>query len=709
MCGIIGIFNKNNATKSVIEGLKILKNRGRDSYGIITEKQIEIENKISELNIITTKNAMGHALHSIVGNVKQPIKFHGKIVANCEIYNWKELNVKYKLNAKNDAEVIIKLIEKKGIDKIESVIEELDGDFAFCYWNDEQLIIARDLIGVKPLFYSYSENGFSFCSEKKVLEKLKFDSINELIPRKILKYDIKENNIEFINQKFYQTKNIKDSFEKILSTTEKKLIKSIEKRIPNQKFGILFSGGVDSSVLALICKKLKKDFVCYTVALDEPTMTPADDLIYAKKVAKELDLNLKVIKIKIKEIPELLKKIIPLIEDSNVTKVGVALTFFPACKIAKKDGIRVMLSGLGSEEIFAGYQRHKNALGINKECVHGLLKMHERDLYRDDVISMQNSIELRVPFLDKELIKYALTIPGKYKIKDKTEKYVLRVIAEHLGLGEEFAWRKKKAAQYGSKTHRAIEKLTKRNGFKLKSEYLKQFFTKQNLKLGALVSGGKDSLYAMQVMQKQNYEISCFITIKSQNPDSYMFHTPGIDIVDYQAKALSIPMIVAKTRGIKEKELNDLKVALKSAQKKHQIDGLITGALYSTYQRDRIEKICDELGLKSFSPLWHIDQEEEMRAILKNKFKFILTSVAADGLNKSWLNKIITSNDIDNLNKLNKKIGLNIAGEGGEFESLVLDMPEFNQEIKIVKSKIVMENECTGRLLIEKVKLVDKK
>ena len=471
----------------------------------------------------------------------------------------------------------------------------------------------------------------------------------------------------------------------------------------------MFSGGVDSSVLALICKKLKKDFVCYTVALDEPGMSTAEDLIYAKKVANDLDLNLKVVKIKIKNIPNMLKRIVPLIEDSNVTKVGVALTFFPACKVAHKDGIRVILSGLGSEEIFAGYQRHKNAIDINKECIHGLLKMYERDLYRDDVVSMFNSIELRVPFLDKDLIKYALSIPEKYKIKEGVEKYILRVIAKNLGLKDEFANRKKKAAQYGSKTHRAIEKLTKRNGFKLKSEYLKQFLSKKNLRLGALVSGGKDSLYAMQVMLKQNYDISCIITIKSQNQDSYMFHTPGIDIVDYQAKALDIPMITAFTRGIKEKELKDLKVALQAAQKKHQIEGIITGALYSTYQRDRIEKICDELGLKIFSPLWHIDQEEEMRAILKNKFKFIMVSIAADGFTKDWVGKEITSSDIDKLHKLNEKIGLNIAGEGGEFESLVLDMPEFKKEIKIVKSKVVMENECTGRLKIEKVKLVDKK
>jgi len=406
-------------------------------------------------------------------------------------------------------------------------------------------------------------------------------------------------------------------------------------------------------------------------------------------------------KVGLNEMEKYIKEVVPLIEDTNVTKVGVALTFHLACKLAKEDGIKVILSGLGSEEIFAGYKRHRDSTDINKECLSGLLKMYERDTYRDDVITMANNLELRVPFLDKELIELSTKIPGDLKIRDGVEKSILREAAIEMGLPKGIAMRKKKAAQYGSKTDRAIVKLAKRNGYRLKSEYLRTFLPYRNLKLGAMVSGGKDSIYAMHVMKKQNYGIACLIAMKSDNLDSYMFHTPGIEMVDLQAEALGIPLVVGKTQGKKEEELKDLIQVLKTAKKRYNVDGIITGALYSTYQRDRIEKVCGSLGLKIFSPLWHINQETEMREILHSGFKVILTAVAAEGLDKSWLNRPLTGKDVDKLVKLKDSIGLNVAGEGGEFESLVLDMPDFKKEIVFKKSQIVMDDERTGRVVVE--------
>src|SRR3989338_4565973 len=188
----------------------------------------------------------------------------------------------------------------------------------------------------------------------------------------------------------------------------------------------------------------KKEFLIRNLVCCFP-----EDLVFSEKVAKKLGLNLKIIKIKLKDIEKYLKKIVPLIEDSNVVKVGVALTFFAACEEAKKDKCKVIFSGLGSEEIFAGYHRHKQSQNINKECLFGLLKIYERDTYRDDVITMYNNLELRLPFLDKKLVSYALRIPEKYKFDGKTEKKILRKAAITLGLNQEFAWRKKKAAQYG--------------------------------------------------------------------------------------------------------------------------------------------------------------------------------------------------------------------------------------------------------------------
>ena len=229
-----------------------------------------------------------------------------------------------------------------------------------------------------------------------------------------------------------------------------------------------------------------------------------------------------------------------------------------------------------------------------------------------------------------------------------------------------------------------------------------------NLKLGVLFSSGKDSNLALHIMQKQNYEISCLITLKSENPFSYMFHTPNIDLAELQSQAMNIPLIMQTTKGEKELELKDLELALKKAKKEYKIQGVVTGALYSNYQRERIEKIVDKLSLKIFSPLWHINQEVEMRQLLDEGFKFLFSGVAGEGLSKKWLGKIITTKDIDELVKLNEKCSINIAGEGGEFESFVLDAPFYKNKIKIEKAIIKMENECTGNYIIEKAKLVPK-
>jgi len=771
MCGIIGIFGSKNATEQAKKGLAILKNRGIDGSEVY-EWPCSGQKKKEE------KNAVGHCLHSVVGFVKQPIiSYDGScsncnkknkwaknreadsvFAANCEIYNWEELNRRFNLNAKNDAELILKLIEAENIGsgpkKMDGLLEYLDGVYAFAYWNrgsigkddgksrkdgggtgyekgknsrkDESIILARDVLGVKPLWFSRTPN-FAFASEKKALEQLGYKEIEELNPRAILKYNIdgKDNTNNGANKKIELTRrnffDIAPEHDKPLQKIREELmglfIGAVEKRLPDRKirFGILFSGGIDSTLIAYVCKNmLKRDFVCYTAAVDEKEtgMSEAEDVIYAKKAAKELGLKLKIMKIKISDCESYIKRIVPLIEDTNVVKVGVAMPFFVACEEAKKDNVKVIFSGLGSEELFAGYERHKKSMNIgsdiNKECVSGLLKMYERDLYRDDTITMANSIELRLPFLDKELIRYSLKIPAKYKLDSENNKIIIRQAAEKLGVPKEFAWRKKKAAQYGSKFDKAIEKLMEKNKCSSKSEYLMKFYSQPNLKLGVLFSSGKDSAYAMHIMQRQNYKISCLISLKSKNPSSYMFHTPNVNLAEMQAEAMNIPLIVQQTKGEKEKELDDLQNALIRAKKKYNIDGIVTGALFSNYQRERIERICDSLHLKIFSPLWHTGQETEMRQLLNEGFEIVLSSIAAEGLDKSWLGRRITQKDVDRLAELNKKIGLNIAGEGGEFESLVLDAPMFKKRIEIVDSAVKMENENTGFFAVKKARLVGK-
>jgi len=473
---------------------------------------------------------------------------------------------------------------------------------------------------------------------------------------------------------------------------KQEFIDAIEKRIPDKKFGILFSGGIDSTLIAFVCKKLKKDFTCYCVGLED-----SPDIISAQEVAKKYGFELKKKILSMKDIEKTIKKMVSLVGPDTM-KVGVGAVMYEAIKLAKKDKITEVFSGLGSEEIFAGYERHFLSKDVNKECWKGLKEMFHRDFERDLAIGKDLKVNLFVPFLDSNVISAAMSIPGEEKIKKGYKKYALRKFAEEIGLKD--AWRKKKAAQYGSYFDKAILKLSKKNKFKYKKNYLNSLF-----KIGALVSSGKDSIYALSLMMKQDFNLKCMISLKSSNKDSYMFHVPAIELVKLQAESIGLSLIEVLTKGEKEEELKDLKKALEKAKKKYGIQGIVTGALFSNYQSERIEDIAKNLGLRVFSPLWHMDQEEEMREILNEGFKFILTKVAAEGLDKTWLGKEITNEDIDKLVALDKKIGFNIAGEGGEFESLMIDGPIFKKKIDVKKSKIVVDG-LVAELIVDEVKLI---
>ncbi|VVB78646.1 tRNA-specific 2-thiouridylase MnmA [uncultured archaeon] len=203
------------------------------------------------------------------------------------------------------------------------------------------------------------------------------------------------------------------------------------------------------------------------------------------------------------------------------------------------------------------------------------------------------------------------------------------------------------------------------------------------MKLGILFSGGKDSCYAAYLAKQSGHEISCLITIVSKNKESYMFHTPSINKVEKQAEQMQIPVITIKTKGEKEAELIDLKKAIKVAIKKYKINGIATGAVESVYQGSRIQKICNDLNIECFNPLWQKNQIQLLNELIKNKFKIIVTGVFAYPLDKNWLGREIDKKFVLDITKLNEKYKINPAGEGGEFETFVIDCPLFKKALKV--------------------------
>jgi diphthine-ammonia ligase len=208
------------------------------------------------------------------------------------------------------------------------------------------------------------------------------------------------------------------------------------------------------------------------------------------------------------------------------------------------------------------------------------------------------------------------------------------------------------------------------------------------MKVGVLFSGGKDSTLSAYLAKQMGHELVCLISIKSQNLESYMFHTPSIMSVVKQAEVMELPLILKITKGEKEKELKELEEAIKEAIDKFNIEGIVTGAIASNYQASRIKKICDKFGIKIINPLWGKNQIKILNLLIKDNFKVIITAVAAYPLDEKWLGRQIDERFIEDVKKLNEKYGINPAGEGGEFETLVLNCPLFKRELKVVNKKI---------------------
>ncbi len=217
-----------------------------------------------------------------------------------------------------------------------------------------------------------------------------------------------------------------------------------------------------------------------------------------------------------------------------------------------------------------------------------------------------------------------------------------------------------------------------------------------------LFSGGKDSTLALHKAVSSGMTVDLLITMLPESRDSYMFHYPNLKFTKLQAEALGIRQVFAMTKGIKEEELKDLEEVLAE----NKVKGLVTGATYSTYQLNRIKVISERLGIDNFSPLWHIEPMSELKELAET-FDAIITSVSAEGFDKSYLGAKIDENMIAKLLRLNQKYNINMLFEGGEAESFVLDAPLFKKRIKINKSSVEWQG-TRGLYQIEEAELAAK-
>ena len=482
MCGIAGIMGTDISGK-LYDMLVSLRHRGPDGTGVFVDGITSYGN-LDNLKINEGSFGLGHDLLSIVGCEpdSQPLVYDNYVlVCNGEIYNFKELKNKFNIDFKTDSdcEIIISLIKKfyEGslYDAVVKTIEQLDGDYAFAVYDGKNFAAVRDPVGVKPFYFgeNVDDEIFAFASEKKALWKIGINDVKTVAPdfmlynKKLVKITNKINQTATMQNLRSQPNLSKEILKKQLKDL---LITSVKKRVSGlSEVGILFSGGIDSTIIAKIADDLGIKTCLYSVGHKDSA-----DLKFAMKTAEKMNLPLKTRVIDVKDVRKYLVPVLDAIEEFNIMKIGVGMPAYIAAEMAHEDNLKVMLSGQGADELFAGYNRYlkfyeEKGEMAQEDLKKDILNLYHVNLQRDDAVTMANSIELRVPYLDPDIINIAMNIPMKYKISrdDTLRKCILREVGAELGVPEEIVKRPKKAAQYGSGVHKMlVKKVLKEESFK---------------------------------------------------------------------------------------------------------------------------------------------------------------------------------------------------------------------------------------------------
>ena len=224
------------------------------------------------------------------------------------------------------------------------------------------------------------------------------------------------------------------------------------------------------------------------------------------------------------------------------------------------------------------------------------------------------------------------------------------------------------------------------------------------LRVAVSFSGGKDSTYATWIAMHQAWDVR-LVTVRPSSAESLMFHHPNTEWTGLQSKAMGLSHEIIEMKG--KGELVDFQQTLVRMKSEDKISGLVTGAVASDYQKTRFDNLCDAIGLKTYAPLWHKSSRLLVENLVKSGFRIILTAVAAKGLDESWLGRELTEREWSKLEQLSRIHGIHVTGEGGEYESFVLDAPHFSKAIEIQRSRNEWRGD-SGRMIIEKASLRNK-
>ena len=494
MCGIAGILSKKNENVAPLIGpmLSCIASRGPDGAGIAADNFVVQSDSPEnvEYHRLYGSSVLGHLRLAIVGGTcgQQPFRSCNNrltVEHNGEIYNYKQIRRKllkhHKFDTLTDSEVIVHLLEDhfaKSNDLIYAIrktVAELDGVYVLVIKDEVTGTIAlvRDKIGVRELYYGENDSFVAFASERKALWKVGLKEPTKcVLPGHaiLIKSDGLLQELEVAHAPVQSTKIVYKTMASAVNAYQRALFMSMKKRTQDfKRVGIIFSGGIDSVIVAWLAKKMVPEVICYTAGIEGST-----DIAFARNIAKKLKLKLRVNELTRNEVEQMIPEIINVIENTNAGQVEVAVPVYAAIKLAHEDGIKVMFTGQGADELFGGYSWYTKVVEkegyqkLREHMTEDLLLLYKETLEREDKIAMAHSIEMREPFLDMEIIRVSMRMDLKLNVKSQDDifgKNVHRRVAQKLGIPKNIAYRIKEAAQHGSGTHQIFDAIARSHGF----------------------------------------------------------------------------------------------------------------------------------------------------------------------------------------------------------------------------------------------------
>lgn len=463
-----------NVVPRVATMLKELIHRGKDAHGIATPKAATTARSIKELDIksCTSSIAVGYNLSRILPRDQpQPLQGdHCTVAFEGRLFPFPEMP---------EAKEIVRKLASNPMKNASRIIESFEGSYAFAVLTSNKIVVGRDIFGTMPLYYGENNVICAVASERKALWRIKIPNVKTFPP----------GHLAVINSRgfsFNQVKTLRKppretvDMETAARALQLLLLEAIRKRVSDlEGVAVAFSGGVDSSVVAVLTDRVGLNVQLISVGLEDQP-----EVGFAEKAAEALSLPLHLQTYSENYLKEILAKVLWLIEEPHTVKASIAIPFFWTAENASRLGYPILLAGQGADELFGGYQRYlteykeSGAEAAETRMYYDVENSYKANFQRDNQICSFHKLELRLPYVDRDVVDFSLRLPLHLKInstKDKLRKRVLRRVAHNLEIPAFIADKPKKAFQYTTGVTKALHRLAKEEVLTLR-EYVKNTF-----------------------------------------------------------------------------------------------------------------------------------------------------------------------------------------------------------------------------------------